>query len=299
MNKLSSNPIEQSDVKRYLSNYSDFSFELQTLKKFVDFGFECSHGGTYEDPITSKSREYDIRALLQKRSVRFHLSIECKNLRENFPLVVHCLERKENESYNELIRTFEPQAPTQQVGPIALPLPNAFMENCRSIKVQNSTLYPKKQYVAKSVDQIGKRDNGEITSNDGEVFDKISQAINSSVDLISEAYYLDTSIFPSYLTFICPVLVIPDSSLVIPDSSLWQAKYSDDGEQLGEPQQINRISYYVGKEWTIKGQLRPLTYTLSHLEVVTYSEIQSFVEEYLGNYMMLCSAFINRKGEFS
>lgn len=282
MSKLSTDPITKSDVKRYLNNYSDFSFELKVLKRLVDLGFQCSHSGTYTDPVTNKSREYDIRALLQKEFIRFHLSVECKNLQENFPLVVHCLERKENESYNELIFTFEPKPPTQKVGPISLPLPSAFMENSRSRRVRKISLYLKTQFVAKAIDQIGKRqDNNEITSNDGEVFDKISQAINSSVDLISEASNLDTSNFPGYLTFVCPLLVVPDSSL-------WQAKYSDDGEQISEPEQIKHISYYIGKEWSVGGGLQLLTYTLSHLEIVTCSEIQNFVEKYLGDYMALC-----------
>ncbi|NCP67948.1 hypothetical protein GW832_06605 [bacterium] len=293
MSKLSPDPITQSDIKKYLNNYSDFSFELQVLKKFTDLGFECSHGGTYEDPVTNKSREYDIRALLKKKFIRVHLSIECKNLRENFPLVVHCLERKENESYNELIFTFKPETPTQQIGPVSMPLPSVFIEFSRSIKVQQFSLYEKKQFVAKSADQVGKRnDNGEITSTDGEVFDKISQAINSSIDLITEAHYLDTDISPAYLTLVCPVLVIPDSSL-------WQAKYSDTGEQIEEPEQINHVSYYIGKEWTVGDKIHSLNYTLSHLEIVTFSEIQNFVEKYLGDYVKLCSAVINRGGDFA
>jgi hypothetical protein len=203
--------------------------------------------------------------------------------------VVNVLQKS---SYNELIFTFEPKNPTQQVGPISLPLPSAFMENCRSKRVQQFSLYPKKHFVAKAVDQIGKRPDGEITSNDGEVFDKISQAINSSIDLIYEAPYLDTDIHPVYLTFVCPVLVVPDSSL-------WQVKYSNDGEQIGEPEQIRHISYYIGKEWTVNGGLQPLTYTLSHLEIVTYSEIQNFVEKYLGEYVTICSDIANRGGEFA
>ncbi len=293
MSKLSPDPVTQSDIKKYLNSYSDFSFELQVLKKFTDLGFECSHGGTYEDPMTNKSREYDIRALLQKKIIRVHLSIECKNLRENFPLVVHCLERKENESYNELIFTFEPETPTQQIGSISMPIPLAFVEFSQSIKVQQFSLYKKNQFVAKSADQVGKRnDNSEITSTDGEVFDKISQAINSSIDLITEAHYLDTNISPAYLTLVCPVLVIPDSSL-------WQAKYSDTGEQIGEPEQINHVSYYIGKDWTVGDKNHSLNYTLSHLEIVTFSEIQNFVGKYLGDYVKLCSAVINRGGDFS
>lgn len=293
MGKLSSEPITQSDIKKYLSNYSDFSFEIQVLKKLVDLGLECSHGGTYEDPVTSKSREYDIRALLQKNIVRVHLSVECKNLRDNFPLIVHCLKRKENESYNELIHTFKPESKTQQTGFGSVTLPSVFTERSRSIKVKRFSLYPKEQFVAKSADQVGKRqDNSEITTADGEVFDKISQAINSSIDLISDAHYLDTDDSPNYLTLVCPVLVIPDSSL-------WQAKYSDNGEQVGEPEQINHISYYIGKGWTVGGKLDSLHYTLSHLEIVTYSEIPNFIEKYLGDYIRLCFAVIKREGEFS
>ena len=197
------------------------------------------------------------------------------------------MERKENESYNELIHTFELRTPTQQVGPISLPVPG-IIENSRSIRLQQFTLYPKKQFVAKSADQIGKQlDNGEITASDGEVFDKISQAINSSIDLISEAHYLDTDISPAYFTLVFPVLVIPDSSL-------WQAKYSDDGAQLGEPEQINHVSYYIGKEWIVGDKFHSLSYTISHLEIVTFSEIQNFVEKYLGDHMNLCSAMISR-----
>jgi hypothetical protein len=287
MAKLSDNPITQTDIKEYLSNYSDFSFELRVLKEFVDSGFNCEHGGTYKDPVTSKSREYDIRALMQEGLFRTHLSIECKNLRENFPLVVHCLMRKKNESYNELIYTFKPENESQQIGSFSIPMAMPFADFSYSKKVQNVSLYPKEQFVAKSVSQIGRRqENGEITSNDEEVFDKISQAINSAFDLISEAHYLDTNRNPLFISFICPVLVIPDSSLC-------QAKYSDDGEQLGEPEQICHISYYIGKEWIVGSKPNLLGYILSHLEIVTYSEIKTFIQTYLGDYKKRCFSVIN------
>lgn len=281
MTKLSSNPIEQSDIEEYLSNYSDFSFELKVLNKFLDLGFECENSGTYEDPITNKSREFDIRALITKGNFRIHLSVECKNIRENFPLVVHCLKRKENESYNELIHTFEPRTQTQQVGPISLPLPSGFIENSRSIKAQNElSLYPKDVFVAKSADQVGRNLNREITSTDGGVYDKISQAVNSCFDLISEAHYLNTENSQNFLTLVCPVLVIPDASL-------WQVKYSDDGSQIGDPEHINHISYYIGKEWMVGSGFTSLSYKLSHLEIVTFSEIQVFIKKIADDYFIL------------
>jgi hypothetical protein len=35
------------------------------LKELGDLKLRCQHGGTYDDPVTGKSREFDIRALNQ------------------------------------------------------------------------------------------------------------------------------------------------------------------------------------------------------------------------------------------
>jgi hypothetical protein len=61
------------------------------LKELTDLRLMCQHGETYEDPITKKSREFDIRALMYgAESVYIHLSLECKNIRNNcvFRLIV-------------------------------------------------------------------------------------------------------------------------------------------------------------------------------------------------------------------
>lgn len=78
MSKLFSTTITKDDIEEYLNHYADFSFELRVLKEFVDLRLSCSHSGTYDDPITGKSHEFDIRALLQDKFIRVHLSIECK-----------------------------------------------------------------------------------------------------------------------------------------------------------------------------------------------------------------------------
>ena len=151
-------------------------------------------------------------------------------------------------------------------------------------------MYNENDYVAKSVDQIGKRKHDDqLTSADSGVFDKISQAINATKELISDAYYLDTTIIPSFLTFVCPVLVVPDDIL-------WQVKYFDDGSQDGRPEKIKHISYFVGKDWTV-GDLTSLTYTISHVEIVTFSEVKNFVKKYLNDYMGLCRAMVVRGAE--
>ena len=283
MKKLLTKPIIQSDIDDYLNNYADFSFEIRVLKEFIGLGFQCSHGGTYNDPVTGKAREFDIRALLQNESMRVHLSIECKNFKDYFPLVVHCLERKKTESYNELIHTYDPK---QRYVHCIDPGHN-FIERIRSCQF---SLYKKDAYVAKSTDQVGRSQSEKsIVANDNDAFERISQAINSATDLICETKHLDASNIP-YWTFVCPVLVIPDSML-------WQVKYSDDGEQIGVPEQINHISYYIGKEWEI-GHTQAIAYTISHLEIVVFTEIKSFVKKYLHDYVDMCCSIIARGAKF-
>lgn len=275
MSRLLTKEIVQSDIEEYLSDYADFSFELRVLKELNDLGLHCKHSGTYDDPLTGKSREFDIRALLDKHSKRFHLSVECKNIQNHYPLVMHCLKRSLNESYNEVIHTFEP--PPKKVGSFTLAGPDILKEFCKSIRFEGKqSLYKESEYVAKSSDQVGRHINNTITASDGGVFEKISQAINSAKDLIYEARNLDTKGGKSYITVVCPVLVVPDSVL-------WQVNYSDDGAMVGSPNQVNHVSYYIGKDWTLR-TLPALSYTLSHLEIITFSQIKPLIENYFGSY---------------
>lgn len=96
MSRLLSDEIIQADIEEYLYDYADFSFELRVLKELNDLGLNCKHSGTYDDPLTGKSREFDIRAVLNTDSKRFHLSVECKNIKNHYPLVMHCLKRSSN-----------------------------------------------------------------------------------------------------------------------------------------------------------------------------------------------------------
>jgi hypothetical protein len=281
MNKLSLDPITQSDIEDYLTDYSDFSFELRVLKQLSDLGLDCEYSGTYDDPITGKSREFDIRAsyVLGKYRLSVYLSVECKNIQDNYPLVTHCLKRRRNESYNELVFTFNPERHLDNEQPSQI-IVSQFLDKSESIRVEDkNTLYQEGELVAKSADQVGKRDDKSrtIMATDNGVFEKISQAINSATDLISESHEIDTE-QDDYLTLICPVLVIPDSVL-------WRVKYLDDGTVDGSPELIKHISYYFGKQWTVGSKLQKLTYTLSHLEIVTFSELKPFIENYLGGYI--------------
>jgi hypothetical protein len=98
MAKLKNDKILAKDLSEYLNSYSDFSFELAVLKMLRASDIDCEHGGHYEDPVTNKSREFDIRAIKTIQQYRVRMAIECKNIRENFPILISCIPRHEQES---------------------------------------------------------------------------------------------------------------------------------------------------------------------------------------------------------
>jgi hypothetical protein len=65
--RLKSDPIGVAELTKYLETESDFDFELRVLHSLQDIGVNCEHGGHYEDPVTKKSREFDIRLRAKHR----------------------------------------------------------------------------------------------------------------------------------------------------------------------------------------------------------------------------------------
>src|SRR5689334_4191337 len=102
MPRLRDDSIEEADLRAYLQGYSDFSFELRTLHMLRGLGLSCEHGGLYKDPVTGKTREFDIRAAATAAQYRVRMAIECKNLRANFPMMISCVPRHQDESYHEV-----------------------------------------------------------------------------------------------------------------------------------------------------------------------------------------------------
>jgi hypothetical protein len=60
--KLQSSPITASDLKEFVDNNSDFDSEMTVLAGLRSLDFECEHSGTYQDPVSDKIRQFDIRA---------------------------------------------------------------------------------------------------------------------------------------------------------------------------------------------------------------------------------------------
>lgn len=253
MSKKSVNdaPFTQEEVQQYVQTYSDFSFEVKTLSLLCASSFNCSHSGTYTDPVTGKTREYDIRAtkIDIAQGIGFYelqLPVECKNIKPNSPLVVHRLPRRREESTHDLVINTG-----NSRGRLTVPPP--------------FSLYQKGNLAGKSVDQL-RRNDLKIYGSDAEVFDKVSQALCSAYEMVQVAAsghgnFIVSSVIPI---------------LVIPTGTLWIIDYDENGNVVHGPEPVQQTSYYCGKTWSYPGQLLS-AYSISHLEIVTIDYLQEFV----------------------
>lgn len=272
---LKQDPINKDDIKDYLAKYSDFAFEIKTLSLLTSIECKCKHAGTYHDPITNKIREYDIRAQISKKissglTFNLLLAIECKNMKENYPLLVHCMPRAKHEAMEEMVFCYH-----NEVEELLSAKDNEYFYFATTIPFSRGlSLYTKDDPVGKSCDQIGRSSGNDIVGSDSNVFEKISQALNSSDDLIKEAASFNS--FTKYsVSIIKPVLVVPDKSL-------WQIIYDSKGNIKTDPKQVEYVPYYCGKSWPYAesdGKLHE--YTLSHLDIVTSSYLSDHIKSVL------------------
>jgi hypothetical protein len=284
MVNLKTDPIGLTDLQDYLEDYSDFSFEIKVLKLLVDAGFVCEHGGSYEDPVTKKTREFDIRAVkcFDKRFLRF--AVECKNLRENFPLLVSCVPRTSDEAFHEICFSVNPDiCPLEEISQFASRAMRRRSKNIRS--AGDNTIYMKHKPVGKSCAQVGRKmHNDEIEATDSQVYEKWSQALSSADDLI----YLACTDGEDRTGDLAISLVFP--LLVIPNERLWVTLYDFDGNRIKEPHKVNHCSYFVNRSY-YHGNLSGDELTISHLEFVTIDGLIEFIEDLTGDEDKLDKSF--------
>lgn len=279
MAKLKADAIVQEDLLEYLDGYSDFSFEVSILKKMLGMGFNCEHAGSYTDRATQKIREFDIRAVkvFGKCFVRF--AIECKNLRGNYPLIVSCIPRTTEESFQDVVASVDPD-----VKPLEPPPQFGQMSQLRSRTIRlhgDRSIYQIGSPVGKSCDQVGRGVNNEITTGDNDVYTKWSQALSSADDL-THAASCDGVDRTGGIAF---SLVVP--IVVVPNGRLWMVEFDDMGNRVSSPIQVERCSYYVNRNYEHKGFPAWTEVSVSHLEFVTENGLVQFITDYFGSHELV------------
>jgi hypothetical protein len=272
MAKLKTEATTQSDFLEYLSGYSDFSFELTVLKMLREHEVACDHGGHYVDPVTNKSREFDIRAVKTIDKYRVRMSVECKNIRENFPILVSCVPRHEDENYHQVALVSERKRDSNTYGPMFMHQSRAKVLDIRGLH----SLYAAGSPVGKSTVQVGRAMDGSITANDSELYEKWGQCL-SSLDGMAKSIYWDgdeDDPLDAYISTAFPFVVVPNGRL-------WVASYDLDGKCVSDPTPVDRCSCFIGKDYKMGTELASARLWISHLEIVTLDGLRSFVESHL------------------
>jgi len=284
MAKLKTTPIRQADLVEYLGHHSDFAFEISVLNKLLSRGFDCEHGGSYEDPFTKKPREFDLRARKTFGPRLIRLAVECKNLHDHFPALISCLPRRDEESFHEVACSVDP-------GKVSLrrtsgPHIPAFELRAKSVRLSKTeSIYRPAESVGKSCDQVGRNPDSAIVANDSAVYSKWAQALSSAQELTDRACYDgEDGTDEMYVSVVVPVLVVPDGTL-------WAADYDANGARVASPRQVSRCPYFVQMSYVGGDRLHGMSYSISHLEFVTLAGLGGLIDELSGDDSKLNALF--------
>lgn len=256
-------PITSTDLGAYIASQDDFAFEREVFHMARGLGLTAEHAGLYEDPVTNKPRQFDIRARADQRATngrrcRICLTVECKGLTPTYPLLVSCVPRAPSEAFHEELYT------DSNLGA------GGSFTRVRRRSGANS-LYPHGQPVGKAMRQVRKDQRDQLIGGD-EVFDKWMQALASAAEMVSDAANVLSAPEdrkPQVITVI-PVLVVSDATL-------WAADYAANGTLNQPPFKVDEITFYLGRKYELPRERT--TYTISHLHIETRGHVGAFLEQ--------------------
>lgn len=263
--------VTAEHLSAYLSSQDDFALELFATSEATKAGLEVAHGGTYKDSVTGKHRQFDLRAMASNGNREICIAVECKALRRTFPLLISRVPRTAAESTHNLIYTYR----------MAQFVAGHTPGRCIAIE-SNSSLYPVGECVGKAITQVGIGTDGEFVANDGETYEKWSQAFASLTGLVDRGWRgYERSTSRSFLSLSIPVLVVSDETL-------WVADYTSDGSLLSGPRQEDAAELFVWREYQGPANHR---FVATHLHVVTKSGLLAFYRQLTHDQTFFDKAF--------
>jgi hypothetical protein len=256
MTSESPEPVDADNISEYLASADDFAFEREIYTVAKGLGFQPQHSALYTDPVTQKMREFDIRAWAGIGIRKIALSVECKRLTADFPLLVSCVPRDAQEAGHQYLyadRTVGAGGSHTRVQTMTPRVPHYE--------------YRAGQGVGKSMRQVRRDRKDQMVAGD-EVFDKWTQALASIGEMIEEgANILSTAPTHTRMIAFLPVLVVPDRTL-------WIADYSSRGDLQRAPFQHTDVTYYLGRKYWLKRE--QVNFSISHLHITTRTAIREW-----------------------
>jgi hypothetical protein len=273
--QLRHDAITEDDLVGYVEDDSDFAFEMTTLQLLKSLPFKCEHGGTYKDSVTGVARQFDIRAHTRVGSSWFYLAIECKNVRENFPLLISCVPRHGREASHDVLLTFQPD-----LWPQSSFVPFEVSTLAASVESGGDDPYRSRGPVGKACVQVGRDSKGEFQDVGKDIYERWSQSLSSAHELVARASRYDRA---RGLQF---SVVVP--FVVVPDDRLWQVTYDDNGRKTSSPTRVDRVSYYVDHAVSLGAEQQYIQYRISHVEFVTQRGLESLIKWMISESGRLC-----------
>ncbi len=256
-------PVDADHISRCLDASDDFAFEMHVLHVLRTTNMnavtlKAEHGGTYTDPVTGLPRQFDIRAHLSRerdhsrRNCFLRLSIECKRLHPNAPLVISRSKRTAGESFHDYIRSHFTAGVKVQSGV--------------SRSTSSLSLYQHGEFVGRSITVV--KSCQDLPAGDADIYTKWAQALAS----------LDALVWEGANDASGPAIPVAHSAaipcLVIPDGTLCTVNYDLQGNR-SIPQSAESCEFYVGK--TSSGRTQPAKFTITHLHIYTISGFETFL----------------------
>jgi hypothetical protein len=260
--------MSPSDIAEVMADEDDFGHEMRVgsvLRSCPQAVLE--HGGTYTDPVSHKPRQFDYRCWLSRQQARLVLATECKNISTKVPLVICGAARSENEAFHDLI---ESRQGVFNDGGIVYTGLSSVTRRAHT----NDVLYPKDEFVGKSLLRIQMDKRTISRSGESEMYERWAQALSSGIELgiaaTSLAKHLPAS---SILSAILPVVVVPDGTL-------WRGIYTENGALSRPPEPVEQSAFFVGREVEVagpKGEPWYQTFTFSHIHFFTLTGLTRFL----------------------
>jgi hypothetical protein len=263
MQKPKPEPITELDMRAYLDTQDDLRLELAALRVCSDHGWSVRHGGFYTDPITKKMRQFDLRAHQALDDMRICLTIECKALKDTYPLLLSRLPRSNDEAFHEVLLSHSPVSQ----GPMSIPAED---EVARTLRMDgHASAYKINEPSGKHTVQVRRHGDSKTNTGDAEAFEKWSQALASASDVIHDNATECESIENAHLFSVTlPVLLVANRTL-------WAVDYDSTGVEIAAPRKIESAEFFVGRSYS--SIMPTFNYEVSHLHVVTLAGLIDLV----------------------
>lgn len=283
--------IGPADLAVYVETMSDFGFELQVLRALIEEKWTCEHGGTYDDPISGKPRQFDLRVSFSLGHTTICLAIECKHLRPEAPLLLLSVPRVAKEAFHNVIVSRAPVKRTILDSPLR-------EEAARVFRLEyDESVYRVGSPVGKSCAQVWRDGKGSLKASDSDVYEKWSQAVASSRALVKQAERRAEDMRSDREW----AAVIP--IVVVPDETLWHVHYDGKGVLKEGPVQLDHLPFFIERQTRPHLSFDNFDYNISHLEFATrkglLARLRQFASDARPHPLFPRSLFERSMGDFN